>query len=65
MKLILFLIILYITFSLILLKMYSKTNECETLCEAQLLGNLFTCNDFDLKCCEYYQNIYNQCIQKC
>lgn len=65
MKVILILLILYIIISLILLKSYVKPNQCENICEAELLGNILTCSDFDLKCYEYYQNIYNSCIKNC
>jgi hypothetical protein len=61
----LFFIILYIIVSLSILKMYSSNNECISICETELLGNILNCGELDLQCYQYYQNIYNKCIQEC
>jgi hypothetical protein len=64
MKLLLFFMI-YLIVSLFILNMYSSNNKCISICEAELLGNILNCSDLDLQCYQYYQNIYNKCIQKC
>ena len=64
-KILFFLIVSYILTLIFISYKHNMLSTCEDECKLQYIGNILTCDDMDLECYEYYNNIYNQCLQKC